>query len=507
MPQILSFAHNSKRFISKEDRRIRGALRQGMLAYRPTLLSAIEEALSRVSGGRQLDPTTYYPQERVLVSLITDRMQAWWDAWIDVAVSQAERTYKGLRKVTIKEFSILFEIEYNEVSDDELPKEPDLDSAADIDLRTGELKRSMEAEKKQPLLTLVVGEGGIDSEFERHLQNQFNAKLDPRNRITTFSARDVARIKNEMILGMRRGVDQGVIRNKLTRQLVKVGALPDTRRMIASRVMTILRTTHQNAAIASAFMFARTNPVVVGVVRQVGPRPCMACLVLAGRIYRRRQQFRDHPNGMCYVTYLMPTPESMGINVTTLAVATRRAWRRNFGEVKNPQYSFLELPEVEQRARFGSDSLYHLWKEEKFPLEKLAVYKSGVFVQASYQDALAGLHTWGGVSYPLAKFADSNLKRRLNHLIDPRDRANAALLIIARPPPGADSRLYPSKITDDMVSHTVGRARDAANQAMAGYENVGALPWYAYNELARALNFRIRKSISGTVYFVIYQEG
>lgn len=508
MPQILSFVKKMRHITNVGDRRIDSHLRSSMREYRAILHFAIERALGKVVGGKYVDPVSYYNLEDSVLKNIKSDMEGWWNGLIPEAEQIGKNAYFDVYDAVLKSFNELFDVELVKVSDNDIPDVAGPDSAKDIDLNTdGFISRKEGGTANLPGLRLVIGEGGANAGYENFIRQQFNDRLDPRNHIKTFSAKDIARIENELIVGLRQGVDTTVVRKRLIDKLVANSATKDARRRIAYNIRRILRTTHQNASITSAFQMAMINPAVVGVVRHTGPRPCIACIVLSGKVYKNKQSFRDHPNGQCFVTFEIAQPEQLGINIAALSVGTRRLWRTHFGNIPNRRYSFLASSDAEKRKVFANNALFDLWKEEKLPLEATAVYKDGTFRQASYKELLSNLHNLGGISYPKIKFPTQGIASAYNGIIDPKDRANAALAFIASKPKG-DIRnkfgepKYPDRLTQGMVDNANLNIRAMIDRIMAGYVGVSTMPWYAYNDLARALDLGIRRTIVGGFYYV-----
>ncbi len=504
MPVIVGFIPAMEKHLSKASKKMDRHLTSRMKEYAPTLRRAIEIALASFS--EIISPPTYYLREELILDTITSQMEDWWNRWVPEAEDISWEAYEAARGIADNSFEKLFNIEYEEVPDEEIKVGVDPDSAGDLNPTTGELSRKEARSTNFPYLTVKVGSGGLSTEWERFLRAQFNAKVDPRNAITTFGAKDVARIKNEMIRGLRAGVDTTVVKKRLMNQLVRAGAPLEVRRQIAANVRRILRTTHQNATIASQFSYARTNPAVQGLIRQTGPRPCMACVSLAGKVYRLHQEFRDHPNGQCFVTYVMASPQALGFDVATMSPEVARAWRTGLTEVPSRRLQFLALEEAEQRAMFANDALFDFWQAEKFPLESLAIYKNGSYVQASYKDLITKIDTLGGISYPKSKFVSDAIKTQLLTVMDSYDRANSRLTVYLTKPTSKKNRYgkekFPDALTADMLEGLTYQAQQLVDRIMLVYDSFSSVPWYAYNELARALNLGIRKSSIGSVYYV-----
>jgi len=257
---------------------------------------------------------------------------------------------------------------------------------------------------------------------------------------------------------------------------------------------------------------ARTNPAIREVVRHTGPRPCAGCLALDGKRYKHYQEFRDHPNGQCYVDFDLKSPEELGIDLTGYPINVKRAWERNLGEVRNRLFDFYELPESQQRKLFANNLLYDLWKSEKFPFEKLAVYKNGSYVQASYSDLISRLDELGGISYPVITFPSANIRTRYNSTLDPNDRASDVNLYTTNPstnPKVQDSLInkygqhkFPLAITDEMIEDAPIKLQSQLNRLIAGTPSIDGAPWFVHNSVARVLDLGIRYSTSGVRYYV-----
>lgn len=489
-----------------ENKSINSFIASRLKLYPSFASTVLYSAINNVWAGSQAIPSfVYYQNEERIIKYIRDELDKWFREFIPVAEDFGKNSYKKIRELSVTAFEQLGEIEYKTVPDDKLPTPLGSDT---IDLGTGDLVQKKEQEEEQiPIIKLIVGEGGLDAEYERLLRAQFDAKVDPRNAIVTFSAETVAKIESELIRGLRDGVDNAVVRDRLVKQLVGDIASPDMRKLISGRVHTILRTTIQNASISSAFMFARMNPMVVGLVRQTGPRPCIACISLAGTVYKTYNEFRDHPNGMCFVTYELLPADKLGVDVSKLPLSYRNAWKRNLGEIPLRKLQFEGLSESEQKAIFANNALFHLWKEEKFPLEALAVKRGGAYAQASYSETLAKVKDLGGITYPKIGFPSQIVKDKWNLILDPHDRANAALyLFVVRPAITSVNQyglsIYPKELTAEILKDVDPDLRAPLGRIPGNLDDIENAPYYIYNTVARILKVNIRKATNGDIYYV-----
>lgn len=510
MPQLLKFASAMANLSRRDNISIDKLLRDSMLEYKGMLSFALSRALASIAltPKKALDPASYYAHENDILSAVRDTIRNWYNNLTIVAEKVGEDAYIGIRELSIKTFEELFDIEYKRIPDENMPsfKDPDTAGALDVEFDIL-LPKEAKTIVVKPKITLLAGNGGLPKEYERLLRAQFDAGIDPRNAITTFSAKDIARIENAFIKGLRQGVDGAVVKDGLVGKLASKASTLAERKKIAYNMHRILRTTHQNASTAAAFMSARTNPVITGLRRHTGPRPCIACTVLAGKLYRKQQEFRDHPNGMCFVTFEIVQPSALGIDITTLSPQVRRAWETSMGEIPDERMAFLAMSDDEQKRVINNDSVFKLWKEEKFPLEKLAVYKNGSFVAASYIELMSSLTDLGGVSYPKIAFNSDILKVQFLEYIDPKDRANASLTFSQAVPAGILNKFgkdkFPSSLTDVMVDNADTTIKPRLTSLMSGYYSIGTAPWFVFNEVARVLDIGIRKTSFGSYYWVI----
>lgn len=504
MPELIPVFTKGKKLAAKSDKVIERYLRSMLRNYKNTLTYALEVALGRVEGGKFITPASYKRNENAVRLSLRKTMQDWWDDQIPFAESVGKGAYTVVREFSFVEFKKLFNIKINTIPLEDIPNIADPETGGKLSVDTGNI---ISEDSGIPDLTLTLGKGGINAEYERLLRQQFDAGINPRNAIRTFSAREVAFIEHEMIKGLREGVDSTVIRKRLVKKLAGVGASKEAKRRIAINVRRILRTTHENASIASAFQFALANSAVSGLVRHTGPRPCIACISLDGRVYKHYQSFRDHPNGQCFVTYELLPPASLGIDVSSLPLQVRNAWRTNLGEIRPKRFDFMAASAAEQRIIFANDKLFELWKSEKLPLETMSTFKNGSWVPATYKDTLEKLPTLGGLTYPKITFPTEMVKARFNSVIDPLDRANERFTFSETIPDETEMNVYgalryPKHITRDMTVEADDVVRNAVDRVLVGYISIGTMPYYAYNELARALKINIRKTIEGKIYYV-----
>lgn len=506
MAQLLTFSRAMVSLLRRENDSIRRFVSGRMRLYKSQFRIAVETALSNTfQGSNTLSPTIYYSQEEVILDYIRKEMDSWWRQWIPYVENSGLNAYTDTRNLSIKAFERLGEIEYETVPDEKLPSPTGQDT---IDLGTGDLIQKKEQEEETiPIIKLVVGTGGISSEYEKLLRAQFDEKIDPRNAIVTFGAQDVARIESSLIRGLRDGVDGAVIRDRLVKQLVDSSVSLAERKIIAGKIHTIIRTTMQNASIASAFMFARLNKMVIGLVRHTGPRPCVACIALAGTVYQKYNDFRDHVRGMCFVTFEIIPPEKLGIDMSKLPERYRQNWRRDLGEIPLRKLQFHSLPQDEQRTIFANDALFYFWKQEKFPLEAIAVKRGGAYTQASYNDLISRVSTLGGISHPKISFPSDAIKNKWNDILDPNDRANARLRFLINPPlvvtlNSYGLSIYPPNITPDMLKDVDPSLKSYISRVPIKLEDIEDAPWHLYNAVARILSINIRKATNGSIYYV-----
>jgi len=421
----------------------------------------------------------------------------WYEVVADKVREDERDTFVRIREMTMRATEELYEVQYKTVPDAEVPVALSPDTASVPSLKTDSMVK--EQVEGVPQIVFVLGEGGISAEFERYLNQMFDAKIDARNAIRTVGEKEVARIKSRFIAGVRRGESARLMRSVIVRDLlVDVRGLASNK-VMATNVQRIMRTVHQRAALASVFSYARRNPYVTALVRHVGPRPCIACRALDGKIYKTYQEFRDHPNGMCSVVPRVMSIEEMrarrGINITP---AIQRKWQKETGYVKNSRYKYLEASMDRQRCMVGNDALYNLWKKEDFPIEKFAVYqdKWGYFQKAAFAELALKLSLLGGRSYPKSKFVNDSVRKTLLVKMDAKDRANGSITVSLK-----GRRV---KITDDLIDKRTPSIKEEIQRLRAGYkESIEALPYFVYNDIARVLGLKVRKARDKTFYYVV----
>jgi hypothetical protein len=114
------------------------------------------------------------------------------------------------------------------------------------------------------------------------------------------------------------------------------------------RVLVIARTEQLRAFRTASTAQYRESGIVQGFKRLVSKnRPCMACLVSDGEVFRVDQELSDHPNGRCSV-------------VPILMVGPEVQWQTG------PEW-FNTLDAATQERMMGAEK-YGAWKEGKFAL-------------------------------------------------------------------------------------------------------------------------------------------
>ncbi|MHA1860165.1 MAG: hypothetical protein ACTSVF_03585 [Candidatus Asgardarchaeia archaeon] len=250
---------------------------------------------------------------------------------------------------------------------------------------------------------LKIGVGKVSKDFLKFLSDQFDQELFPEKAIKSLSPEHISFVQGVMLAGISKGLDLGWQKDKIM-QYIGRNLSSDKRRELEYKVMRILRTSHQRAANAATSLFAARNKhIISGLIRRANGRPCLACLVLDGKEYPVGSVLDDHPNGMCVFVPKLKSLEELGLDYDKLPPEAKKVWK-GVGAPRPLSSKFYELPEVEQRRIFANDKLYNLWLKEKFPIEKLAVYKDGSWVTMSYKDAIKKLPDLGGISYPKVRF-------------------------------------------------------------------------------------------------------
>ena len=61
---------------------------------------------------------------------------------------------------------------------------------------------------------------------------------------------------------------------------------------------------------------------------------------------------------------------------------------------------------------------------------------------------------------------------------------------------------FPQRLTKSMIEEAEEIVQEQIARIMVGYSSLQSLPWYAYNEVARALDLGIRRATTGVIYYV-----
>lgn len=254
-------------------------------------------------------------------------------------------------------------------------------------------------------LKIHIGTGKVSKDFLKFLSDQFDQELFPERAIKTLAPEHITFVQGIMLGGISKGLDLGWQKDRILQYLGK-GLNGEKRRELEYKVMRILRTSHQRASNAATTLFAQRNKhIISGLIRRANGRPCLACLVLDGKEYPIGAVLDDHPSGMCVFVYKLKNLEELGLEFETLPDPAKKIWKG----IKPPRplaSKFYELPESQQRAIFSNNRLFELWKKEKFPLERLAVNKKGMWTPITYKEALKRLPELGGVSFPRVSFVE-----------------------------------------------------------------------------------------------------
>lgn len=474
----------------------------------PTLVrNAVNTALDLLPT-QFLAKYEFTPSSPVL-NEIGNVFRPWWEEVADVVRDNERNAYVMVHNVAKEETEKLFDVEYKTVSDDDIDVGLSPDTAKSFDLSSDRMVA--EQTMPGPAIEFVLGEGGIDAEFERFLNQMFDAGLDSRNAITTFGEADIARIRSEMVNVLQRGGDVLEARDRVVRQImVQRGGLA-SEKVVRYNVHRIMRTTHQRAALASMFSYARRNEYVAGVVRHVGPRPCMACMALEGKVYRTYQEFRDHPNGMCTVTpQLLSTDQILAD--TELSAPARRAWDTGVGHKAPFRYKFMSGDQQFQKSVLGNDALWGFWRKEDFPIEYFARWNSrgGFFQKASLFYLQRRIGQLGGRSYPKAAFSRRASELGLLETMDAKDRADDSLKIILphrkKQVNRYDRDRYPTKPpTTEMV---LDYPLDVVEEVRRYYPDIETvrdleeLPYFVFNDIMRVIDVGWRKDRENRFYMV-----
>jgi len=220
MSLLLPLARATRKYAAESSRAINALLTEKMPTYTSSLTDAVSKGLDEVVGGMgQLTTTLFIARQDLFDKAVQSTMDEWWESWVPIAEELGRQAFQDIYELSLEHLSTLFNFEFEVVPDDSLPIGINPDSAGS--LQDGQVKKKEARDIDLPSIRVKIGEGGLDAQYERLLKSQFSTKTDPRNAIVTFGARDVARIRSEMIRQLRAGYDTTVARRALITKLVK----------------------------------------------------------------------------------------------------------------------------------------------------------------------------------------------------------------------------------------------------------------------------------------------
>lgn len=368
---------------------------------------------------------------------------------------------------------------------------------------------------------LQVGKGKVTPEYLQFLRDQTRSDIAPGSLIKTISADQLKVVQRTLVSSMEKGKDLRWTKDKIVKELAAGWTDEKEKSKLDYNVMRIIRTSHNRAANAGLAYFAARNPMVAEMERVADGRPCAACLLADGTRIPRGQIFIDHPNGMCLLTPVVKSLEELGYDYGTLPESAKKAWTRQQRPHPPMKMEFYELPEKDQRIVLGN-SIYELWKQERFPLEALVIRTKGWLSPMTFKDLQARVNTLGGMSAPKASIAlaDGTIRiltaadRAITFPLDPVDRANLSAVIWQGPTPQVLGQYQQDLFGMGVDGYVPDSVRAEAEDWLF---SVGKLPndptfraqviagakWQEFNEYARVLGLYTRKGTDGKFYHVV----
>jgi hypothetical protein len=373
-------------------------------------------------------------------------------------------------------------------------------------------------------ISVPLGTGKLTPEFKAFLNRQFQQGLDPRNRITTFTTAHVAELQNIFLSDISKGLDPTMTRDKFVRKLLKGSGDKALRKKLEFQSMRILRTSYARSAAASTSLFAlRNEKIIESLERAADGRPCMSCTVLDGKRYPPGSFLDDHPMGMCVFVPVVKTLTEMGFDPSKVPPKLRAGFDHQQRGYPLWKEKFYGMPEADQRAIFGNNKLFNLWKSENFPIENLVVQKNGFYVPMSYKEAILKVDKWSTASNPGSKVVNLKDGKTLGKVqskdtmlrIDPYDNSKGNFIVRADDfPEGMDPNggLF-VKSSNNGNGFGIGSmerfAIEKSNPRLfseildmeARYK--GAFPRFVQNEMNRKLGLFRRVADDDSIYYVL----
>lgn len=367
-----------------------------------------------------------------------------------------------------------------------------------------EVSRLME----QGEITFEFGTGSVRDAYKDWIGKQMQSGTEPGSLIRTLGEDHVTQVKGATMEMLDKAESfkwaKGEAYKRITGRVVD----PSVRTTMENDIMRIVRTSAMQGVNADISDFAERNrDVVLEMERQADGRPCPVCVLLDGKRYPLGSLLSDHPYGMCIFVPVLRTPTEMGLRVPP--DIERRAWAFQQREVPSLRDRFFAMPDAEQAKVIDNAQLFKLWKDEKFPIDAIIVQRKGMVTPDSFVGVQRRLPEIGSISYPKAELASGKWLPKSDDLMvvmDPVDRSTAGVVAFREPvrkpkssktDKGLD-RYSPDVLVKDMPANL---RRNLEPRYADG--NLSDLPWWRFNEAARALGLYVRKDEWGRLYYVI----
>ena len=360
---------------------------------------------------------------------------------------------------------------------------------------------------------LNVSKGGVSRDFKQFLGQRLTPGVDPADLIRTMSARQVEITRRVFLDSVNRGMTLGETKSAILKRFSSEITSNAAKTPSQFEVMRVLRDSHAQASNAGVSAFSERNSHLVAELERVADgRPCASCVCLDGTVSPAGSTMEDHISGMCSWITRMKSLEELGVPYRP---EYGDAWRAERRTHPTKLSQFYGASEKNQAKLFPSRSLYNLWRQEKFPLEKLVVRdpRRG-FVPMSFRRANSMIADLGGISNPKvglaypsklsSGFTTANDKAFLE-ILDPIDRATSNQFVIR------DLRIENFDATNQYGQNLFGMGTDAklpdgkfhAVRDLVSSGNPEKLSWHEFNVYARELGLYTRKAVNGDLYWIV----
>lgn len=169
-----------------------------------------------------------------------------------------------------------------------------------LEARVGEVIEQKKSIKRK-VISLFIGTGKINEDFEMFLAKQLTVGLAPADLITTVTTQHIADMQTVLLRNIRNGLDVGAARTEFMNKLSDDMLNGVSRKKMSFNTMRIMRTAHQRASTSATSLFAlRNRDLIVALERVADGRPCPACVILDGTRWPVGSTISDHPLGMAH---------------------------------------------------------------------------------------------------------------------------------------------------------------------------------------------------------------